>query len=327
MIRIGLDIGGTKTAALVAGPNGRELGQAQTATDVADPSAVVDSASEAITAALTDAEQSLADVAAVGVGVPGQVNPIAGTVQLAVNLGITEPFRLADALQVRLGVPVVLENDVRVAALGAYEWARQQRPIGSLAYISIGTGIASGLVFNGQLFRGAAGMAGEIGHIPLDVNGPLCACGTRGCLEVLAAGPAIASRYAELYPGDLTAPVSAADVFRRATAGESLARTVIARAGHYLARAVYMLAMTVDVEQIVIGGGVAGAGESFSGPLRNGLDWLRADSSLAAMMIPAGKVVILPPDYSAGLWGALRLAQELAQSPVRSTTSRTEGII
>ena len=133
MITLGLDIGGTKTAALVAGPDGRVLGEAAVATDVSSPEAVVQSATTAAIEALCNDGLSLTDVSAAGAGIPGQVDPASGTVRMAVNLNLFTPYKLGDALQDALGVPVVLENDVRVATLGAFEWLRSRESVTSLA--------------------------------------------------------------------------------------------------------------------------------------------------------------------------------------------------
>lgn len=306
--RVGLDIGGTKTAALVVDDAGRVLGEVVQPTDVATPdrlvAAVVDTVDRAL--AMTGATRSA--LVAAGVGVPGQVDPTTGTVRMAVNLNLREPYPLRDALQTALGVPVTMENDVRTAAWGAYHRANSVRPIASLAYLSIGTGIAAGLVLGGRLYRGAGGMAGEIGHVPMDPSGPRCVCGSYGCLEAFAAGPAIAAYAADLLPTRDGSPLTTGQVYALAAQGDSTAGRVIARASSYLARAVYLLVMTYDVEQVVLGGGVTRAGMAFEQPLRQALAALRDDSPLAAAMLPEEKVVVVSTDFNAGVVGAVYLA-------------------
>lgn len=302
-VRVGLDIGGTKTAALVAGDSGA-LVEVVRPTDAASPARLV----AGIVATVRDALAQLApshQLRAVGAGVPGQVDPASGTVRMAVNLNLREPYPLRDALERALGVPVTLENDVRAAALGAFYWARERANIGSLAYLSIGTGIAAGLVLDGRLYRGAQGMAGEIGHVPIDPTGPRCICGQYGCLEVFAAGPAIAAYAAEVMPDRRP---STADVYTWAAAGHPDACHVVERAAGYLSRAVYLLLMTYDVEQVVLGGGVSRAGAAFEQPLRRAMADLRANSPLTAAMMTDEKVAIIPPDYNAGVRGAVLLA-------------------
>jgi len=307
--RVGLDIGGTKTAALVVDDAGRALAEVVRPTDVTAPARLVAGVVAAVDQALATAGATRSALLAAGVGVPGQVDPTTGTVSMAVNLNLHEPYQLRDALQAALGVPVTLENDVRTAAWGAYHRANTIRPIASLAYLSIGTGIAAGLVLGGRLYRGAGGMAGEIGHIPLDPSGPRCVCGSYGCLEAFAAGPAIAASAADLLPGRAGLPLSTGEVYALAAQGDPAAGRVIARASSFLARAVYLLVMTYDVEQVVLGGGVTRAGMAFEQPLRQALAALRADSPLAAAMLPDEKIVVVPAGFNAGVVGAVYLAE------------------
>lgn len=302
-VRVGLDVGGTKTAALVAG-NGEALVEVVRPTDVASPARLV----AGIVATVRDAVEQLAPnhhLRAVGAGVPGQVDPVHGTVRMAVNLNLREPYPLRDVLEQALGVPVALENDVRAAALGAYDWARERTDSRSLAYLSIGTGIAAGLVLDGRLYRGAQGMAGEIGHVPIDPAGPRCICGQYGCLEALAAGPAIAAYAAQVMPDRRP---STAAVYALAAAGQPDACRVVERAAGYLSRAIYLLLMAYDVEQVVLGGGVTRAGAAFEQPLRRAMADLRINSPLTADMMTDDKVAIIPSDYNAGVRGAVLLA-------------------
>jgi len=309
--RVGLDIGGTKTAALVVDEAGRRLGEAVRPTDVRDLDCLIAGTVATVDEALAAAGATRADLVAAGVGIPGQVDPAGGLVRLAVNLNLLRPYPLGEALRAALGAPVTLENDVRAAAWGAYHWVNG--PLTSLAYLSIGTGISAGLVLDGRLYRGAHGMAGEIGHIPLDPAGPRCACGSYGCLEALAAGPAIAAQAAASLPAN-AGPLTTGEVYALAAAppatpGQAEAGRVVARAADYLSRALYLLVMAYDVERVVLGGGVTRAGVAFERPLRAALAALRADSPLAASMLPDEKVVIVPPDYNAGVMGAVFLAR------------------
>ncbi len=311
-VRVGLDIGGTKTAAFVAEEMGPLVDYVRP-TDVASPNRLV----AGIVATVKEALGQLRNpyhLLGVGAGIPGQVDPARGTVSMAVNLNLREPYPLRDALQQALGVPVILENDVRAAALGAFHWARQLEPIRSLAYLSIGTGISAGLVLDGRVYRGVQGMAGEIGHIPIDSNGPRCTCGAYGCLEAFAAGPAIAARAAEIMPANGSQPWSTGEVYALAARGHPEAGRIVNQAAGYLCRAVYLLLMAYDVEKVVLGGGVSRAGEAFELPLRRAMDALRADSPLAASMMPDEKVVIVPNDYNVGAMGAFFLTALLPKN-------------
>jgi glucokinase len=309
---VGVDVGGSKITAIVADADLAVRGRFTQRTSVGRPDGAADAIVAAIDAALADAEIGRSDVAAVGVGVPGRVDPAAGTVALAVNLGWDE-LPLGGELESRLGLPVVLENDVRTAAAGLHR-RRVLGAIDDLAFLGIGTGISAGVVLGGRLHRGARGMAGEIGHIVLDPAGPLCACGLRGCFEALAAGPAVARRAAELLAAGAasrlagTAVPDAEDVYRAAAEGDPLAVSVAAEVGGYVARAIHELVMAYDVEVVVLGGGVAGAGDAFLDPILRALDRLREASPVARDVLRPGVVHLLPPDADAGAWGAVVLA-------------------
>ena len=305
-VRIGLDIGGTKTAALVV-DNDRHLGEVVRPTEVSRPDRLVAGIVDTVDVALAAAGATRRDLTAVGAGVPGQIDPHLGTVRMAVNLNLREPFPLRDALQAALDVPVALENDVRTAAWGAFNWARASSPLNSLAYLSIGTGIAAGLVLDGRLYRGVHGMAGEVGHIPVDPTGPRCVCGSFGCLEAFASGPSIAAYAATILPISGHS-LDAGRVYTLASEGHPAALHVVERTASYLARAVYLLVMTYDVDQVVLGGGVSRAGAAFERPLRAALASLCADSPLAAAMLPEAKIVVVPADFNAGVIGAVYLA-------------------
>ncbi|HET9756009.1 MAG TPA: ROK family protein, partial [Candidatus Limnocylindrales bacterium] len=183
----GIDIGGTKIATLIVDSDGADLGRATHASSVGDQGGAVLAIAACLDEALAAAELRREDLVAVGVGVPGRVDPKRGHVTLAVNLGWTD-FALRDALELELGLPVVIENDVRAAAIGLHERG-VVADANDLAYLAVGTGIAAGVVLDGRLHRGARGLAGEIGHAIVDTDGPRCVCGQQGCLEAFASGP------------------------------------------------------------------------------------------------------------------------------------------
>jgi predicted NBD/HSP70 family sugar kinase len=298
----GIDIGGTKIAILIVDAHGAVLGRATRSSSVADQ----DGAAAAIAACLDEALAASGltrdDLDAVGVGVPGRVDPTKGHVTLAVNLGWTD-YALRDALERELGRPVVIENDARAAAIGLH--ARGMAGANDdLAYLAVGTGIAAGVILDGRLHRGARGLAGEIGHAIADSDGPRCVCGQQGCLEAFASGPSIARRANELG----SPATSAVEVYAAAAAGDPIAAGLIDDVGRRLAWAVHLLVMTYDVERVVVGGGVSHAGAQFEAPLRTELARLRAASGLAAELLPADIVDVLPPGSEAGAWGAVAVA-------------------
>jgi glucokinase len=307
---LGLDIGGTKTAVMLADQALRPLSRITRATDKSHPDQLVAAILLAVDEALFLAGTQPEAISAAGVAVPGLVFPELGMAALAVNLNL-ENFPLGPVLSAELGVPCYLENDVRMAALGAYRYTSQSEQIRHLAYLSIGTGIAAGLILDGRLYRGAHGMAGEIGHIVVEPDGYLCGCGLHGCLEAMAAGPAVARMARELMgsrsgPADLDAEA----VYLAAEKGEAPALEVVRRVSAYHAQAIHFLAMTYDVDEIILGGGLTKAGPAFLDPILTSLQAVREKSQLAHMMIDTRKISLLPADYNAGTWGAVSLAQQ-----------------
>jgi glucokinase len=311
---VGVDIGGSKVAVLVVGADGQPLGRYVLERAVGAQDGAVDVITGAIETALAQAGAGLHAVAAVGVGVPGRVDPDAGTVSLAVNLG-WEELPLGPLLADRVDAPVVLENDVRAAAFGLHR-RRVLGDVDDLAYLSLGTGISAGVVIDGRLHRGTRGLAGEIGHIVLELDGPSCQCGLRGCFEALAAGPAIAriareeiatGRDSDLWTRD--GAITAADVYAAAAAGDPLASGIATRVGQHVARAVHELVMAYDVEVVVLGGGVTKAGDTFLDPVLRALDAMRDASALAREVLRPGVVHLLAPGSDTGSWGAVTVAQ------------------
>ena len=315
-VLVGLDIGGTKTEALIVDRQLNRLAQVERPTDASGHAGVVKGIAATLNEALALAERNKADVLAIGIAIPGLVDPLTGVVRLAVNLNLVS-YPLGPAISDLFGAPGYLENDVRTGAMGAYRYANQLETVRSLAYLSIGTGISSGVILDGRLYRGANGMAGEIGHVIMEPGGYRCGCGMPGCLEAVAAGPAVARLGEQLMgPSPGGRPLTTHDVYAAAASGDKDALRVVAQISRYYARAIQLLIMTYDVEKVVLGGGVSRAGQAFLKPIFSALADLRAESELARAMLPADKVLLLPADYSAGGWGAIILAQ---QAPDYST--------
>ena len=322
---VGVDVGGTKVGVLVVDARSQVRGRVVMPTVLDHPDATLAGIAAAIRQAVQAAGADLSAVAAVGMGVPGQVDPQTGIVRHAVNLKWQE-LPAGPRLAALLGVPCFLANDVRLAAIGlqrhpSYALTR------NLAYVSVGTGIAAGLILDGRLYSGAHNMAGEIGHLVVNLAGPLCVCGLRGCLETLAAGPAIAAGGRQAAAADPTGLLGTADemttaaVYAAAAAGDPAAQAVLRRAGRYLARACQAIMMTYDVDRIVFGGGVAAAGEAFLQPIQQALGQMRRHSALARTLLPPDLLHLVPAGYDAGPWGAITLA---GQSLLTSTQAEVE---
>ena len=292
---VGLDIGGTKTLGVVVGPDGSLLAQVREPTRPG-AAGVVGTAARVFEALCAQTGERLDGT--VGVGVPGLVDVGLGAVKHAVNLGVTgEWLRLRDLLGDRLGLPVVVENDVNAAALGARTLDRTD----DLVYLSIGTGLAAGLVLGGRLRRGAHGAAGEVGHVSVDPHGTACPCGQHGCLETVASGSALA----EAWP-DADAPPAVA-LFDAAERGDAKAVDVRDRFCGAVADAVRVLSLAVDPVTIVLGGGVAQVGEPLRDGVRDALRRQAAGSPFLASLDLAGRVRLVPAGYPVAAVGAALL--------------------
>ena len=275
----GVDVGGSSIAVLITDSNLQVLGRYSTPARKGDPDGAGRQVADAVTHACLEAGLDPAQLAAIGVGVPGRVDPASGTVTLALNLGwALVPLRYD--VEALLGVPCSVENDVRAAARGLVDRG-VLGPIENLVYISVGTGISAGVVVDSRLHAGLHSLAGEIGHIVIDPRGAACVCGLRGCLETLATGPAIAARAAisisEGRASSLsnTESFTAADVHAAARSGDAVALETVEAAGQALALVIYHLALMLDVERICLGGGVSQAGATFLDPVQRELDRFR----------------------------------------------------
>jgi predicted NBD/HSP70 family sugar kinase len=274
---VGVDVGGTSTRAVSF-----DGSLAPVATAVADTPRGAVAIAELVTALVADVARAPSGIA---IGVPGRVDPARGMVSSAVNLGITAPAMIGELVHARAGVPVHVENDVNAAALGAFSHLGLA-PAQSLAYVNVGTGIAAGFVLAGRLWRGAFGGAGEIGHVPMQAHGPACRCGQVGCAEAVGSGRAVADD-----------PARRDDVIR-ATAW-----------------AVQLCAMTVDVDVVVVGGGMTRPAGTFQPALLAALDRRQQASPMLADVDLADRVVLAPADAPLGSLGAVLAARD--GSPVR----------
>ncbi len=284
---LGIDVGGSKIAAILVGPDDHIVAQATVATDGRDLPAQILAAANGVLDGMRPA--------AVGVAVPGQVDPAAGIVRMAVNLSLQE-VPLAAALREGLGVPAYVDHDTRAAV--AWLLQRGSRPR-SLAYLSVGTGISAAVAIEGRILRGVSGLAGEIGHVVAVPNGPPCACGLAGCLEAVAAGPAVERR----------AGRPPQEVFRAAAGGDADALEVTREVGAHLARAIRGIALVYGVDRIVLGGGLSRAGPPFMAPILEALEREREASALVRQALPAGNVELLAADAEAGAWGGVVIAR------------------
>jgi glucokinase len=273
---IGIDLGGTKIRSIVANAAGAILGEDVRPTESEGGVGVVlGRMVESARAAVAASGLTPSAIVAAGVTAPGTVDFDQGVLHQPPNLhgpGWDDGVPLARLLADRLDWPVFLENDANAAAYG--EW-RHGAGVGlrDMIYLTVSTGIGAGLILNGQLYRGADGAAGELGHMTIDVNGPLHNCGMVGCLEVLASGTAIGRMAHEAVAagrsealarlaaqaGELTAH----EVATAADAGDPAAGEILARAAGYLGVGLANYINIFNPEAIVVGGGVTRIGRQF----------------------------------------------------------------
>ncbi|MDT5031622.1 MAG: glucokinase [Actinoplanes sp.] len=265
---IALDVGGTAMKCALVRPDGMvHHAERHPTLATRGPAAVTANILQIATGLAGRARAEGLTPVAAGVAVPGVVDEERGVAVWSSNIGFRD-VPLRDLVAERLGVPAVLGHDVRVggvaeARLGA---GRDQRHV---LFIAIGTGIAAAHVVDGRAFAGAHGAAGEVGHIIVRPGGPVCGCGARGCLESVASASAIGRRYAE---SSGIADAAACDVAARAVAGEPLATAVWTEALEALADGLLTAQALYDAGTVVLGGGLAEAGEALLGPLRTALD-------------------------------------------------------
>jgi glucokinase len=292
-VRLGIDIGGTKTDAVAIDDEGG-LAQRIRLTTGFGSTAVVETAVTAVSRIGELTGLSASGFTSIGIGIPGMVDSASGHVAHAVNLGL-EGLELGGELASRLGVGVRIENDVNAAAVGAYHLMALD---GTMAYLNLGTGLAAGIVVNGELWRGANGIAGEIGHIPVDPNGALCACGQHGCLETVASGSGVARQWRT------DDPLPVRSLFAAAADGDTAAKAIKARLAAGIAAAVRVLVLTVDVDSVVIGGGLSHLGDRLLCDVHEVLDeWAKASPFLASLSLPE-RVRLIPEGSPAAAIGA-----------------------
>lgn len=306
--RIGIDVGGTNVKIALVNEKGgivysnsiptrAEMGYEYT----------VNSMKDAIRELLKETNTQAKDIEGMGFGFPGQIDCQNGVVRLAPNIPGWVDVPIAKIMEDEFGIPTRVDNDVRCAALGELNFGAG-KGCENLICITVGTGIGSGLIVNGKLVRGASNAAGEIGHIKLDMTGgPLCGCGDRGCLEAFASGPSIvamaeeyikggkSTKYRELANPDITPYV----VSVAAQQGDAVARRIFTIIGEYIGVGLASVVNLLNPEKIIIGGGVAAAGDILMNPIKETL-------VKRAMPISGAAVEVVPAQLgnTAGVIGA-----------------------
>lgn len=265
-----VDLGGTNIKAALAGPDGDVVADDSVPTESHEgPEAVLGRVADLVTRL---AEQAGRPPAALGMGVPGLADLQHGVTKFLPNLETQwRDVAVRDVLSPRVGCPVYLLNDVRMATLGELTFGHGQSANTTMAFFALGTGIGGGVVVDGKLRLGPWGAAGELGHITIVPDGPPCGCGSRGCLETLASATAMAAegirllligqapRLNEIVEGDASR-VNTKTMAEAAEAGDEAIRQAIVRAATYLGIGIASVVVILDPDLVVLGGGAAGIG-------------------------------------------------------------------
>ena len=280
---VGVDLGGTK---VLAGVVDRDFKVLQTAKKATKGEMGVGIVVERIAKTVRDATKAaglqLADLGGVCSGAPGALSPEDGIVRFAPNIEGWENIPFAKLLSDQLGgVPVFIENDANLGALGELTLG-SARGVKNMVGIFVGTGIGGGIVLDGKIWHGSHKTAGEIGHVVVLAEGPVCGCGNRGCLESVASRTAIErdirlglrtgrqSMIPELMKGDLRSRITSGVIAAAYNARDPLVYEVIGRAQHYLGIFIGSVINFIDPDMVVVGGGVAEAlGEAYVEPVRD----------------------------------------------------------
>lgn len=309
----GVDLGGTKILTVLADRAGQVLARVKVSTQARRGqdyviNTIVDSVHEAIRKSGAPVDK----ICAMGVGAPGPLDPDRGFVFFAPNLG-WKNVPLGTIMGERLKLPVYLDNDANLAALGEHVYGAGQNSA-HMVYITVSTGVGGGLILDGRVYHGAGGGAGEIGHVTVAPDGPVCNCGNTGCLEAVSSGTAIARRARALVDdgrgvGILAAAggepdqVSARAVSEAAAAGDAEAVVILRDAGRYLGIAVAGVINLLNPSAVVLGGGAIQSGAALWDAMLTEVHRRTLESSLATVRLVRGAL-----GGDAGAMGAVALA-------------------
>ncbi len=297
---IGVDVGGTKMTVAVAKADGQivQLLRQQTKREEGAMGGFTAICTMVQTLLDTATEKGMT-IARIGVGFGGPVDFASGVVYLSHHVAGWENFPLKAALEERFGLPVIVDNDANAGTLG--EWLfGAGRNVNDLLYVNIGTGIGGGIISGGKLVRGWRNLAGEIGHMTVKPDGPVCTCGRKGCLEALASGNAIGREGTERFGR----PTTSEEVFALAAQGNPVAKQILDQAVDALAFAIGAAANLFNPQRVILGGGVAEAPEALLlQPLREKLP-----RYLLPQVSKGLEVLRAQLGYDAGIMGAIALA-------------------
>ena len=311
--RIGVDVGGTNVKLALVDMNGKIVYSNTTPTraDLGYEHSIAN-IQTAIEELMKETSSNKENIEAIGFGFPGQIDYQNGIVRLLPNMPGWVEIPVAKIMEEKFQIQTKLDNDVRVATLGELKYGAG-KGCNNLVCITVGTGIGSGLVLNGKLVRGAKNAAGEIGHIKMTMgDGPICGCGDYGCFEAYASGPSIVAEAKEYIKGGksskfkelATEELSPYIVAQAALQGDAVAKRIYSKMGEIIGLGLTSVINLLNPERVIIGGGVADAGDILFDPIRETV-------AKRAMPIQAQSVEIVPAQLgnTAGVIGASLLIE------------------
>jgi glucokinase-like ROK family protein len=308
---IGIDFGHSHLRVALADLSHTVLAEAERALDVDGAAGEgLDAAAELVAEVLESAGVPRDRVINVGMGVPGPINHRTGIVGSTTILPGWADVAVGQEMEHRLGLPVVVENDANLGALGEALFGAG-RDAQEIVYLKVSSGIGAGMIVGGRIHHGAGGTAGEIGHVLVNEDGHVCRCGNRGCLETVAATRGLLEQLSRTHGTDLTIE----DVIGLARGGDPGCRRVIADAGHHIGQAVAMLCNLLNPARIIVGGDLSAAEELLLDPLRGALRRYAIPSAAEDVVISTGSL-----GEQAEVRGAVALAIGEADRPLMQAT-------
>lgn len=314
--RIGIDVGGTNVKIALVDDKGKIIYSNSVPTYAKmGYEYTVNNIKQAIKDLMKETNTTPKDIEGIGFDFPGQVDCKTGVVKLAPNIPGWVNVPIAQMIEDEFHIPTRIDNDVRCAALGELKFGAG-KGCENFICITVGTGIGSGLVINGKVVRGASNAAGELGHIKLQMNGgPICGCGDTGCLEAFASGPSIVAMAQDYIKGGKSTKfreMAAAEggeitpymVAKAAEEGDPVAKRIFEIVGEYIGIGLTSVINLLNPEKVIIGGGVAEAGDLLLDPIRRTI-------RERAMVVAGSAVEIVPAELgnSAGVIGASMLIE------------------
>ncbi len=278
MYRIGVDLGGTNIATGVIDEKYNIIGRGKVKTNAPRPAEeIFASIKEAVDMAVADAGIPYDEIVSVGIGTPGSVNKDTGAIEFSNNLKFHN-VPAKSMLEALLGKPVYLENDANAAALGEAV-AGSGNGVKNFIAVTLGTGVGSGIIIDGKIYRGSNFCGGEIGHTVINVDGIPCNCGRKGCWEKYASATALVSQAVEAMEGNRDSllwktcngdlnKVDGRSIFEAVDLGDEIAQKVVDRYLYYVAIGLANIINTFQSEIVCIGGGISGQGEKILAPIR-----------------------------------------------------------